>query len=121
MRWRGAATAAELLVEPDRAEAIALAVSDTSPPRQLRIVYGLAADAREAADRLRAALPTEHAYPLEIARAQVTLREVERTPPGCGARGVGVGRGGYAAAGCRGRGCVSCRPAWSGWTRPLNR
>ncbi|ACU70812.1 transcriptional regulator, LuxR family [Catenulispora acidiphila DSM 44928] len=40
--------------------------------------HGLAADAREAADRLRAAIPTEHPYPLEIARAEVTLGELER-------------------------------------------
>ncbi|MEY9890468.1 DNA-binding CsgD family transcriptional regulator/anti-anti-sigma regulatory factor [Catenulispora sp. MAP12-49] len=40
--------------------------------------HGLAADAREAADRLRAAIPAEHAYPLEIARAEVTLGELER-------------------------------------------
>ncbi|NUR60877.1 MAG: helix-turn-helix transcriptional regulator, partial [Catenulispora sp.] len=39
---------------------------------------GLAGDAREAADRLRAAIPTEHSYPLEIARAEVTLGELER-------------------------------------------
>lgn len=40
--------------------------------------HGLAADAREAADRLRAAIPAEHPYPLEIARAEVTLGELER-------------------------------------------
>jgi DNA-binding CsgD family transcriptional regulator len=40
--------------------------------------HGLAADAREAADRLRAVIPTEHPYPLEIARAEVTLGELER-------------------------------------------
>ena len=39
---------------------------------------GLAGDAREAADRLRAAIPAEHPYPLEIARAEVTLGELER-------------------------------------------
>ncbi|MBW8803467.1 MAG: AAA family ATPase [Catenulisporales bacterium] len=64
--------------------------------------HGLAADAREAADRLRAALPTEHAYPLEIARAQVTLGELERR-----ARRRAAARAAwesaaeaYAAAGC---------------------
>jgi DNA-binding CsgD family transcriptional regulator len=40
--------------------------------------HGLAGDAREAADRLRTAIPPEHPYPLEIARAEVTLGELER-------------------------------------------
>ena len=39
---------------------------------------GLSMDARDAADRLRAALPSQHPYPLEIARAQLTLGELER-------------------------------------------
>ena len=64
--------------------------------------HGLAADAREAADRLRAAIPTEHPYPLEIARAEVTLGELERR-----ARRRAAARAAwesaataYAAAGC---------------------
>ncbi|MBS2533717.1 AAA family ATPase [Catenulispora sp. NF23] len=64
--------------------------------------HGLAADAREAADRLRAAIPAEHAYPLEIARAEVTLGELERR-----ARRRAAARtawesaaAAYAAAGC---------------------
>lgn len=39
---------------------------------------GLSLDARDAADRLRAAIPSQHPYPLEIARAQLTLGELER-------------------------------------------
>ena len=64
--------------------------------------HGLAADARDAADRLRAAIPTEHPYPLEIARAEVTLGELERR-----ARRRAAARSAwesaaaaYAAAGC---------------------
>ncbi|AUG78275.1 helix-turn-helix transcriptional regulator [Kitasatospora sp. MMS16-BH015] len=42
------------------------------------LLRGLAGDPRGAADALRAALPAAHPYPLELARARLTLGELER-------------------------------------------
>ncbi|MEV6522310.1 AAA family ATPase [Longispora sp. NPDC051575] len=46
--------------------------------RAARLADAVVGDAHLAADRLRAALPAAHPYPLEIARAYLTLADIER-------------------------------------------
>ncbi|WP_040478396.1 AAA family ATPase [Longispora albida] len=46
--------------------------------RAAAMLAGITGDARAAADRLRAEIPAEHPYPLEIARAHLSLAALER-------------------------------------------
>ncbi|MGY0231895.1 ATP-binding protein [Longispora urticae] len=71
--------------------------------RVAALVEGITGSARDAADRLRGLIPGRHPYPLEIARAWLTLGELEVRARRVGAARSALVRAGelYARAGCR--------------------
>ncbi|MFE0464208.1 ATP-binding protein [Kitasatospora sp. NPDC058965] len=80
LAWAGEPGAARRVLGEARREVARLdrQVVALGLDRAEAVLAAVAGDPRGAADRLRAVLPSTHPYPLELARAQLTLGELER-------------------------------------------
>jgi DNA-binding CsgD family transcriptional regulator len=80
LAWSGESAAARRVLAEAQREVARLdrRVVRLGLARAAAVLAAVDGDPRGAADRLRAALPAAHPYPLELARAQLTLGELER-------------------------------------------